>query len=253
MDSEYFEDSKSCDGSGGLFMKKWIGILCAAAVIMCLGGCESNEAESNAFPLALGVAKEQDGGFHMYMAYPDLEDPDAADNALSKDAYWDESLDDLGEGIDLMSKTGSRNVDMNHLKVLILDICMLDDGENTDSLIQFFRENKDVAWNAYVFLADGEMEDLFSEETQINTCLGIYLENLLEGWDHLKSGSLITVGDLVSQYYNRNETLLIPVVSIDESQPVAENFAVVSSLRVTEEMSMEEVFDSTRSLILFEE
>ncbi len=232
-------------------MKKCICILCAV-LALCLGGCENNEVESNAFPLALGIAAEQDGGFHMYIAYPDLEDPDAADDALSKDAYWDDSLEDLSEGTDLMSKTGSRNVDMNHLKVLILDGRMLDDGTNTESLIRFFREKKDVAWNAYVLLTDGEMEDLFSEETQLNSCLGIYLEDLLEGWENLKSGSLITVGDLVSQYYNRNETLLIPVVSIEESRPVVERFAVVSDLRVMVERSMEEVFASGNSLILFE-
>lgn len=221
-------------------MKKCICILCAA-LALCLSGCENHEVESNAFPLALGVAAEQDGGFHMYMAYPDLEDPDAADDALSGDAYWDESLDDLSEGTDLMSKASSRNVDMNHLKVLILDGRMLDDGVNAECLIRFFCEKKDMAWNAYVLLADGEMENLFSEETQLNSCLGIYLEDLLEGWENLKSGSLITVGDLVSQYYNRNGTLLIPVVSIEENRPVVENFAVVSDLCVTGERSMEEV------------
>jgi len=234
-------------------MKKWICIIGSAVMILCLSGCENNEVESNAFPLALGIAAEQDGGFHMYIAYPDLEDPDAAEQAISKDAFWDESLEDLTEGTDLMSKVSSRNVDMNHLKVLILDGRMLDDGANTDCLIRFFVEKKDVAWNAYVLLTDGEMEDLFSEETQLNSCLGIYLEDLLEGWDHLKAGSLITVGDLISQYYNRNEMLLIPVVSIDESQPVVERFAVVSDLSVIQERSMEEVFDSARSLILFEE
>ncbi|MCC8029004.1 MAG: hypothetical protein LIO75_04275 [Lachnospiraceae bacterium] len=219
---------------------------------LSLAGCVSNEVESNAFPLAIGIAAEQDGGFHMYVAYPDLEDPDAAEDALSKDAYWDESLENLTEGTELMSKVSSRNVDMNHLKVLILDSRMLDGGTNADCLIQYFREEKDIAWNAYVLLADAEMEDLFSDEVQINACLGIYLEDLIEGWEDIKSGSLVTVGSLVSQYYNENETLLVPVAGIEESQPVVENFAAVSGLRVTGEQSMEEVFASHDSLILFE-
>lgn len=225
-------------------MKKFVFII-ALAMVLCLAGCENHEVESNVFPLAIGIETSEETRFHMYAAYPDLEDPDAAEDALSQDAYWEESLDDLSEGSSLMSMESSRNVDMNHLKVLILDVKMLDDAENTEALIQFFRGKTNLAWNSYVVLTDGEMEEIFSEEIQLNTCLGIYLEDLMEGWENLRYDSLITVGDLVSQYYNRNGTLLIPLVSIGENQPLVESFAVVSGLRVTSEMSLDEVFESS--------
>ncbi|MCD7981177.1 MAG: hypothetical protein LUF32_02500 [Clostridiales bacterium] len=230
-------------------MKKFIFIL-VITMALFLTGCENNEVESNIFPLAIGIETEEESRFHMYAAYPDLEDPDAADDALSKDAYWEESLDNLSEGSSLMSKESSRNADMNHLKVLILDVQMLDDAENTEALVQFFREKSDIAWNSYVLLTDGEMEEIFSEETQLNSCLGIYLEDLLEGWENLRYDSLITVGDLVSQYYNRNEILLIPLVSIEENQPLIDSFAVVSGLRMTAEMSLDEVFESNTNTLL---
>ena len=70
----------------------------------------------------------------------------------------------------------------------------------------------------------------------------------MEGWTNLKSGTLMKVGDLMSQYYNGDEILLIPVVTLEENRPVVKQFAVVENLEWTSELSMEEVFDSCTEL-----
>lgn len=184
----------------------------------------------------------------MYTAYPNLQSKDALDNALSSDLYWDGTMDDLLEGTTLMSEGSNRNVNLNHLKVLIVDRKVLDGREEKEQLVEFFREKRDAAWNSYVLLCDGEMGNIFSGDLQLNTCLGIYLEDLVEGWTNLKSGTLIKVGDLMSQYYNGDEILLIPVVTLEENRPVVKQFAVVENLEWTSELSMEEVFDSCTEL-----
>lgn len=228
-------------------MKKIIFVVLIG--FMCLlSGCDKNELESNAFPLAMGIEAAEDQEFHMYMAYPNLQDKDALENALSKDLYWDAAMDDLLSGTEIMSQSSNRNVDLNHLKVLILDKEMLDGDKRKEQLITFFREKRDAAWNTYVLLTDGEMSKIFSDEMQLNSCLGIYLEDLLEGWHNLKSGTLITVGDLMSQYFNQNERILIPIVSVEETQPVVKQFAVVERLNYISEMTMEEVFENYDTL-----
>lgn len=222
--------------------------LAAAAICLLLSGCSRNELENNAFPLALGIETDADQQFHMYAAYPNLQSKDALDNALSSDLYWDGTMEDLLEGTALMSAGSSRNVNLNHLKVLILDREILDGQEEKDQLVEFFREKRDAAWNSYVILCDGEMENIFSGDLQLNTCLGIYLEELLEGWTNLKSGTLITVGDLMSQYYNGDQILLVPVVTVEENRPIVKQFAVVENLKWISELSMEEVFDNYTEL-----
>lgn len=233
-------------------MKKWI-LAVAAVMILLLSGCDKNEPENDAFPLALGIETGESGAFHMYMAYPDLNDTDASENALAKDAFWDGITEHLTEGTDQISINSNRNVDMNHLKVLILDEEMLDGGENAAELISFFREKRDASWNTYVFLTEMAMTDLFSEKIQTGTCMGLYLEDIVEGWDNIKSGSLVTVGDLVSQYYNDTETLLIPVVAVDEDAPAVTGFQVVENMAAGEERSLEEVFAAYDSLILYDD
>ena len=118
--------------------------------------------ENNAFPLALGVETDGEQQFHMYTAYPNLQSKDALDNALSSDLYWDGTMDDLLEGTTLMSEGSNRNVNLNHLKVLIVDRKVLDGREEKEQLVEFFREKRDAAWNSYVLLCDGEMGNIFS-------------------------------------------------------------------------------------------
>ena len=217
--------------------------LCLVIIIVCLllAGCGNHELENNAFPLALGIGKENKG-FHMYAAYPNLQNLETPGNALASDLYWDGTMDDLLEGTALMSRGSSRNVNLNHLKVLILDRKILDGQEEKDQLVEFFREKRDAAWNSYVLLCDENMEMFFSGDLDLNSCLGIYLEDLVEGWTNLKPGTLITVGDLMSQYYNADEILLIPVLAVEEKRPVVKEFAVVENLQYVTSRSMEDVF-----------
>ncbi len=231
-------------------MKKYL-LLILMIPLLLMAGCDSGEPETFSFPLAFGIAPEDGGSCRLYLAWPDLDSPDASEDALSKDAFWDGQADRLAAGVAQVSVSSNRNVNMNHLKVLVLDRGLMDGGAYGEDLVALFRENREISWNAYVLLIDGEMDRLFSEEVQTGTCLGIYLENLLEGWNNIKSGSLVTVGDLVSQYYNGTECLLIPIVSISENEPSVESFAVVDDLTDRGEASLEEVFASYDRLILY--
>ncbi|MCD8046739.1 MAG: hypothetical protein LUE90_08965 [Clostridiales bacterium] len=230
-------------------MKKGFCVL-AVFFLLLLTGCRENELENDAFPLAMGIAAEETG-YHLYLAYPDLDDKDASENALAEDAFWDGTAAALSEGLEQMEEGSSRNADLNHVKAVILDQEMLDGAERAGELISFLKENREISWNAYVFLAGTGMDEIFSEEAQTGVCLGIYLENLAEGWDDLRSGSLVTVGDLVSQYYNETQKLLIPVVEIQEDLPTVETFALTERLLVGGTCTRDAVFASCDSLVIY--
>lgn len=215
------------------------------AIFLCLflTGCGVNELENNAFPLAIGVGAGQNGTFQVYMAYPDLQDSNALENALSSDVNWQDNVPNLFVGADKMSENSSKNVDFNHLKVLVLDKAVLESEESREQVIAFFQEKKDAAWNTYVLLCDGSLDSIFSEDLSIQSSLGIYLEDLIEEWTNVRSDAHTTVGDLMSQYYNRNETALIPIVSVEEQKPVIRSFEAVKNLSCMADITQNDAYE----------
>lgn len=211
--------------------------------LLFLAGCGANELENSAFPLVIGIAPEENEKFGVYMAYPDLQDSKARENAMSTDAFWQGNVSDLFDAMDTMSENSSKNVDLNQLKILILDKSLMESPENCEQVIAFFQENREAAWNSYVLLTDGDMEKIFSEDLEIQTCLGLYLEDLIEEWTDMRAQSKTVVGDLMSQYYNRNETILIPVVRIEGKKPAIEKFEAVKDLTVVSELPTERAYE----------
>ncbi len=212
-------------------------------VCLFLTGCGVNELENNAFPLAIGVEAAEDGTFQVFMAYPDLQDSNALENALSSDVNWQDNVPNLFVGADKMSENSSKNVDFNHLKVLVLDKSVLESKESREQVIAFFQEKRDAAWNTYVLLTDRDLDNIFSEDLAIQSSLGIYLEDLIEEWTNVRSDAHTTVGDLMSQYYNRNETALIPIVSVEEQKPVIRSFEAVKNLDCMAEFTQGEAYE----------
>ena len=43
----------------------------------------------------MGVEAKEDGSFQLYLAYPNLQDENASENALSSDVYWEGTVPDL--------------------------------------------------------------------------------------------------------------------------------------------------------------
>lgn len=213
-------------------------------LFLFLTGCGVNELENSAFPLAVGVAAGEEDAFEVYMAYPNLQDSNALENALSSDVYWQDSVGNLFVGADKISENSSKNVDFNHLKALILDKTVLETPQKREQVVAFFQEKKDVAWNTYVFLADGDLDYLFSEELDIQSSLGIYLEDLVEEWTNIRSTGFTTVGDLMSQYYNENKTALIPVVTVKDKKPVVQSFEAVKNLVCISGLTQDQAYEA---------
>lgn len=86
-----------------------IGIMTIICWLVFLTGCGANELENHAFPLALGVEKTSEDDLEIYMAYPDLQDDKAAENALSSDVFWNGKGQDLFTGKEQMSANSNKN------------------------------------------------------------------------------------------------------------------------------------------------
>ena len=101
-----------------------------------------------------------------------------------------------------------------------------------ETLLSFFEKKTDAAWNTYVLLTEEPMQEIFTEKLQLPECMGIYLEDLLEEWEHVKHNSFVTVGTLMQQFYERKGTVCIPKVVRQEEKLAIGGFAILEQLHL---------------------
>ena len=91
----------------------------------------------------------------------------ASEHALASDAYWEGTVTDLFEGMRQMSENSSKNPDLNHLKVLLLNPQVFASDAAMEALLSFFEKKTDAAWNTYVLLTEEPMSGNFHRETAV--------------------------------------------------------------------------------------
>ena len=222
------------------------GLFCASIVFLfaCLEGCGVNELENQAFPLAMGVEAQDNDTMNLYLAYPNLQDEKASKNALSSDVFWEGEVSDLFAGMRQMSENSNKNPDLNHLKVLILSPKVIVREDALEAVLSFFEKEPDAAWNTYVLLTEEPMQQLFSEEMQLPECMGIYLEDLLEEWEHVKDSAFVTVGTLMQQFYGAEEMMCIPKLSLQEGTLNISGFFMLYQMKIAGNLSLQEGYEA---------
>lgn len=167
-------------------------VLVPLLVCVLLSGCGSaTELENREFPTLLTVSEESD--------------------------FTKEWLNGLQEG--------TKKVDYNHLKVVLVERDFLEREEAMAEMLGLLKEDKNVPLNAYVVTTD-VLKELEEAETDLEKPLGDYLEELLEHGDTVKKETYPTIGMLYQEAENRRETLFIPTVTLVEKKPEVTSYEV---------------------------
>ena len=171
-------------------IKKWVmaGVI-LGMTLLC--GCTESELENREFPTILAVASESD--------------------------FTREWLDGLQEG--------TKKVDYNHLKVILLERDFLEDKEAMAGMLALLKDDKNVPLNAYVVTTE-MLQELKDAEANLEKSLGDYLEELLEHGNTVKKETYPTIGMLYQEKENKKETLFIPTVSLVEEMPEVTSYEV---------------------------
>ena len=142
-------------------------LVCFLFGCLFLQGCNVAELEDKAFPVLLNI-----------------RDQDDFQNVWLNHEY-----------------AGNKEVDYNHLKVVLIERSFLEKEAEVEDMLSMLEQEKEVPWNAYVMTTES-CDRLAQTEGELDVLLGNYLEELLEntsGIDHL-------------------ETLYIPFVDIEGEQ-----------------------------------
>ena len=112
---------------------------------------------------------------------------------------------------------GNKEVDYNHLKVVLIERSFLEKEAEVEDMLSMLEQEKEVPWNAYVMTTES-CDRLAQTEGKLDTLLGNYLEELLENTSGIDQKAYPTLGVLYEERANHLETLYIPFVDIEGEQ-----------------------------------
>ena len=158
-------------------------LVCFLFICLFLQGCNVAELEDKAFPVLLNI-----------------RDQDDFQNVWLNHEY-----------------AGNKEVDYNHLKVVLIERSFLEQEAAVDNMLSVLEQEKEVPWNAYVMTTES-CDRLAQTEGELDVLLGNYLEELLENTSGIDQKAYPTLGMLYEERANHLETLYIPFVDIEGEQ-----------------------------------
>lgn len=158
-------------------------LVCFLFGCLFLQGCNVAELEDKAFPVLLNI-----------------RDQDDFQNVWLNHEY-----------------AGNKEVDYNHLKVVLIERSFLKKEAEVEDMLSMLEQEKEVPWNAYVMTTES-CDRLAQTEGELDVLLGNYLEELLENTSGIDQKAYPTLGMLYEERVNHLETLYIPFVDIEGEQ-----------------------------------
>lgn len=158
-------------------------LVCFLFGCLFLQGCNVAELEDKAFPVLLNI-----------------RDQDDFQNVWLNHEY-----------------AGNKEVDYNHLKVVLIERSFLEKEAEVEDMLSMLEQEKEVPWNAYVMTTES-CDRLAQTEGELDVLLGNYLEKLLENTSGIDQKAYPTLGMLYEERANHLETLYIPFVDIEGEQ-----------------------------------
>ena len=158
-------------------------LVCFLFGCLFLQGCNVAELEDKAFPVLLNI-----------------RDQDDFQNVWLNHEY-----------------AGNKEVDYNHLKVVLIERSFLEKEAEVEDMLSMLEKEKEVPWNAYVMTTES-CDRLAQTEGELDVLLGNYLEELLENTSGIDQKAYPTLGMLYEERVNHLETLYIPFVDIEGEQ-----------------------------------
>ena len=158
-------------------------LVCFLFGCLFLQGCNVAELEDKAFPVLLNI-----------------RDQDDFQNVWLNHEY-----------------AGNKEVDYNHLKVVLIERSFLEKEAEVEDMLSMLEQEKEVPWNAYVMTTES-CDRLAQTEGELDVLLGNYLEELLENTLGIDQKAYPTLGMLYEERANHLETLYIPFVDIEVEQ-----------------------------------
>lgn len=239
-------------------MRKSVKVVMFLLSMSFLGGCDSAELEQRSFPLAMGIdvqMQEPDENLVITYDFPDLKQ--ISEKSKTADTPMGFSL----EGKDLYhieksyENNTNRILDYNHLKSIIISEENFENMQKIRGLLENWEDRPEVARNTSLFFTSEKAAEILDLTEKTEGSVGKYLEEMLESQKDFRADKVATIGELMNQWHNQDELLLVPVLTEQGEQPAITQYGVISNFEYVGDISVEtamEVFLSQNLLKHFE-
>lgn len=224
-------------------MQKYAFVTIAVLCLTCLCGCESTELEQRSFPLAMGIDLQTDkSGEQLVVSFdfPDLKQ--ISEKSKTSDTPVEFSLE--GEDLYHVEKSYENNtnriLDYNHLKTVILSEENFQNMNMLRKVLENWEGRQNAVRNTSLFFTEGKAAQMLSLTEETEGSVGKYLEEMLESQKDFKTNKIAMIGDLMNQWHNQDELLLVPVLAEQGERPVITKYGMVSNFQYVGDITVEE-------------
>lgn len=240
-----------------MMWKKYVACLMAAGWMTCVCGCASTELEQRSFPLAVGIdlkesstkekeaLKKTDPSGQLPDLVVSFDFPDLM-QISEKSKTSDTSMGLSLEGADMYhvekayENNTNRLLDYNHMKAVILGENIFSSERQLRRLLLAWEQREASARNTSLFVGSSSAAEILTLTAETEGSIGKYLEEMLESQKDFKQDKIATVGDLMNQWHNQDELLLIPVLTEEGERPVITGYAAVLNFEYRGMISVED-------------
>lgn len=223
-----------------------------------LWGCDSAELEQRRFPLAMGIdvqMQEPDENFVITYDFPDLKQISEKSKTANTPMGFSLEGKDLYHIEKSYENNTNRILDYNHLKSIIVSEKNFENMQRIRGLLENWEDRPEVARNTSLFLTSEKAAEILALTEKTEGSVGKYLEEMLESQKDFRADKVATIGELMNQWHNQDELLLVPVLTEQGEQPAITQYGVISDFEYVGDVSVEtamEVFLSQNLLKHFE-
>lgn len=133
----------------------------------------------------------------------------AEQNNMTVDAY---SMED---SVNKITNKSSRIISFGHLKLIILNISILDYSNTFKELMDYLQRQPAINRMVYIALCEDKSEEILNYKPSIEKSIGNYITGTLENNKKNNTAFPLTLNDFLQSNSKRNSSLL-PVINIDK-------------------------------------
>lgn len=216
-------------------------MLAGLALIFCAvcSGCGTHELEDRGFPLAIGIDKNKDG-MVLSFDFPDLTESSEGKNPAGKPVSFSVEAGAYYEAQKAYENNTNKILDYNHLKAIVISQEFLEDDEALRELFAWLEREEVMARNICLFAASDSAAKILTLTEDTGGSVGKYLEQMVETQEDFNENKVMTIGELMNQWHNQNELLLIPVLTNNGGVPSVDAYAAMDAFSYRGVVSVEE-------------
>lgn len=204
-----------------------------ALAVLCLGmvlfgcGCSVQELENKSFPMVMALRAE-DGDCVLTYKYMDLSRVSEKEKTKQGSDELTVRSSSVRGVIRRMDEKNGKILDLNHVKVLLLEAEFLEEKDFMQELVEIGNSGVDLPGNMIVFVAE-DVDAISNLQEEMDEDLGNYLAEMLEGNPNYEDTSGATFKSLICDWYNGGSSTILPSLGVQDDLPVVEGYYLMQT------------------------